>query len=157
MRPSLLLLLLLLMLLSLGSSTSTFVGCGTGDVNGFAAFGCSGGGGDDPCDYIVTLGVTVLDSGDFPVPGATVTIDSNPPDSAITDPSGQVFWKDTSFLTGYSANCDGEDVGTVEPYDSDTAFTWDVIVTASGFAPANTFFTINRQTRDVELTVRLGL
>ena len=140
----------------MGSSTSTFVGCGSGDVNGFAAFGCSGGDEDDPCDYIVTVKITVLDSSDIPVQGATVTIDSNPPDSIISDSSGQVFWDDTSFLTGYSASCDGKDVGTVEPYDSNTAFTWDVIVTASGFSPASTLFTINRQTRDVALTLRLG-
>ena len=155
MRLSLLLLLILLLFLSLGSS-GTFVGCGSAGVGGFAAFGCSSGNGDDPCDYVVTLQVTVLlDADDSPVQGATVTIDTNPPDSISTDSSGQAFWDDTSFLTGFSADCEGQDVGTVEPYDTDTSFPWDVLVSASGLAPATTVFTVNRGSRDIALIVRL--
>ena len=155
MRPSLLLLLLLLLFLSLGSS-STFVGCGSGDVTGFAAFGCSSGNGDDPCDYIVTLQVTVLQNADdSPVQGATVTIDASPPDSISTDSSGQVFWDDTAFLTGFSANCGGQHVGTVEPYDPDTSFAYDLLVTASGLAPSTTVLTVNRGSRDIALKLRL--
>ena len=160
MRHSLLLLLLLLLFLSLGSSSGTFVGCGSGDVSGFAAFGCSGGNNDDPCDYIVTVGVTVvLDADSSPIQGATVFIDTGSPDALntlATDSSGHAFWRDTAFLTGFSADCGGVDVGTVEPYDSDTSFTYDLLVTASDQAePAGTVFTINRQTRDLELTVRM--
>jgi len=155
MRPSLLLLLILLLFLSLGSS-DTFVGCGSTGVVGFAAFGCSSGNGDDPCDYVVTLQVTVLlDADDSPVQGATVTIDTNPPDSISTDSSGQAFWDDTSFLTGFSADCEGQDVGTVEPYDPDTSFTWDVLVSVSGLTPATIVLTVNRGSRDIALIVRL--
>ena len=160
MRPSLLLLLILLLFLSLGSSSSTFVGCGSGDVTGFATFGCSSGKGDDPCDYIVTVQVTVLlAAGNSPIPGATVFIDTGSPDTIntrITDSSGQVFWEDMSFITGFSANCDGQDVGTVEPYDADTSFTYDLLVTASSLAPAGTVFTITKETRDIILSVRLS-
>lgn len=159
MRPSLLLLLLLLLFLSLGSSSSTtFIGCGSGNVNGFAAFGCSGAD-DDPCDYIVTAEVTVLlDADSSPVQGATVYIDTGPPDSfntMVTDTAGQVFWDDTAFLTGFSADCGGEDVGTVEPYDSDTSFTYALLVTASGLAPAGTVIAIDRKSRDLALIVRM--
>lgn len=162
MRPSLLLLLLLLLLLplSVGSSSSTFVGCGSGDVNGFASFGCSSAANDDPCDYIVTVQVTVLlDTDNSPIVGATVHINTGEPDTfntLVTDTSGQVLWDDTAFLTGFSAQCDGKDAGTVEPYDRETSFTWDLLVTASGQAvPASTLITIDRQTRDLELTVRM--
>jgi hypothetical protein len=155
MRPSLLLLLILLLFLSLGSS-DTFVGCGSVGGGGFAAFGCSSGNGDDPCDYVVTLQVTVLlNADDSPVQGATVTIDTNPPDSISTDSSGQAFWDDTSFLTGFSADCEGQDVGTVEPYDPDTSFTWDVLVSVSGLTPATIVLTVNRGSRDIALIVRL--
>ncbi len=156
MRPSLLLLLLLLLFLSLGSS-STYVGCGSAGVSGSAAFGCSSGGGDDPCDYIVTVQVTVLlDADDSPIQGATVTIDTSPPDSMSTDAAGRVSWNDTAFLTGFSADCGGQDVGTVEPYDADTSFTYDLLVSASGLAPAATVINIDRQTRDLVITVRIG-
>jgi len=84
-----------------------------------------------------------------------VTIDTNPPDSISTDSSGQAVWDDTSFLTGFSADCGGQDVGTVEPYDPDTSFTWDVLVSASGLAPATTVLTVNRGSRDIVLIVRL--
>jgi hypothetical protein len=158
MRPSLILLFILLLFLSLGSSSAT-VGCGSGNVNGFAVFGCSGNTDDDPCDYIVTVQVTViLDVDSTPVPGATVYIDTGPPDAyntKITDSTGMVLWDDTAFLTGFSADCDGEDVGTVEPYDPDTSFYWDVLITASGLAPAGTVIAIDRETRDLELTVRM--
>lgn len=159
MRPSLLLLLILLLFLSLGSSSSTFVGCGSGSVNGFAAFGCSGDTDDDPCDYIVTVQVTILlDADSTPVPGATVHFDTGPPDAfntLMTDSFGQAYWSDTAFLTGFSARCDAQDVGTVEPYDPETSFSYDLLVTASGLAPAGTVITIDRQTRDVEITVRM--
>jgi hypothetical protein len=159
MRPSLLLLLILLLFLSLGSSSGTFVGCGSGDVSGFAAFGCSGGNNDDPCDYIVTIDITVLlDADSSPIQGATVFIDTGPPDvfnTMTTDSSGQAFWGDTAFLTGFSAECGGVDVGTVEPYDLDTSFSYDLLVTASGLASAGTVITVDRQTRDLELTVRM--
>ena len=160
MRPSLLLLLILLLFLSLGSSgNSTFVGCGSGGVSGFAAFGCSGDTDDDPCDYIVTAEVTVLlDADSSPVTGATVYIDTGPPDAfntMVTDSSGQVFWDDTAFLTGFSAECRGDDVGTVEPYDPDTSFSYDLFIAASGLAPAATVITIGRQTRNLALTVRM--
>jgi hypothetical protein len=158
MRSSLLLLLLLLLFLSLGSSTTT-VGCGSTSVNGFAAFGCSSESSRDQCDYIVTVRVTVLlDADSSPVQGAAVYIDTGPPDAVntrVTGVSGQVFWSDTAFLTGFSAECDGDDVGTVEPYDSDTAFNWDLLVTAQGLAPAGTLFTVDRWTRDVEISVRM--
>ena len=138
-------------------SSSTFVGCGSGDVSGFAAFGCSSGNGDDPCDYIVTVQVTVLlDADSSPVPGATVSIGTGLPDSIntrVTDSAGQAFWNDTSFLTGFSADCGGLDVGTVEPYDPDTSFTYGLLVSASGLAPAGTVITIDRQTRNLELNV----
>ncbi len=158
MRPSLFILLLLLLFLSLGSS-STFVGCGSAGVSGFAAFGCSSGNGDDPCDYIVTLQVTViLNTDDSPVQGATVFIDTGPPDSIntrVTDSAGQAFWNDTSFFTGFSADCGGQDIGTVEPYDTDTSFTYDLLVNASGLTPSTTVFTVNRGSRDIVLKVRL--
>ena len=160
MRPSLLLLLILLLFLSIGSSSSTFVGCGSGDVNGSASFGCSSVTSDDPCDYIVTVQATVLlDADNSPIEGATVHINTGEPDTfntLVTDISGQVMWDDTAFLTGFSAQCNGNDVGTVEPYDRETSFTWSLLVTASGqAAPASTLITIDRQTRDVELTVRM--
>lgn len=160
MRTSLLLLLLLLLFLSLGvSETTTFVGCGTVGVGGAAAFGCSTGSGDDPCDFIVTLQTTVLlDADSSPIQGATVTIDTGPPDAVntmVTDPLGQVFWDDTAFLTGFSADCGGMNVGTVEPYDDNTSFTYDLIVSAPGFAPAVTSFTITRSSGGISLTVRI--
>ena len=159
MRPSLLLLLILLLFLSLGSSSSTFVGCGSGGDTGFAVLGCSSGNKDDPCDYIVTVQVTVLlDADSSPIQGATVFIDTGSPDTfntLVTDSAGQVFWDDTFFLTGFSADCGGLNIGTVEPYDSDTTFTWDIFVTASGLAPAGTTITVDRQTRNLELTVRM--
>jgi hypothetical protein len=159
MRPSLLLLLVLLLFLSIGSS-STYVGCGSGNVNGFAAFGCLTGNEKDPCDYIVTVEVTVLMAADnSPVQGATVIIDTGPPDllnTRVTDFNGAAYWADTAFLTGFSADCEGMDVGTVEPYDHDTSFTYDLLVTASGLAPAGTVININRQSRDLVLTVRMG-
>jgi hypothetical protein len=158
MRPSLLLLLILLLFLSLGAS-GTFVGCGSAGVGGFAAFGCSSDTGDDPCDYVVTFQVTVLlDADDSPVQGATVFINTGAPNTLntrVTDSSGQTFWDDTSFITGFSADCGGRDVGTVEPYDPDTSFFYDVLVSASGLAPSTTVFTINRNSRDIALTVKL--
>lgn len=161
MRPSLLLLLILLLFLSLGSSGTTFVGCGSGSVNGFAAFGCSSASDDDPCDFIVTVEVTVLlDADDSPVQGATVYIGTGPPDTVntrVTDSTGQVFWDDTAFLTGFSARCGGMDVGTVEPYDSGTSFTWDLLVSAPGLATAGTVITIDRRTKDLVITVRMGI
>jgi len=161
MRPSLLLLLILLLFLTLGSSGTTFVGCGSGDVNGFAAFGCSSGSHDDPCDYIVTVQVTVLQEADgTPVEGASVYIDTGPPDTIntkVTDSSGTVLWDDTAFITGFSARCGGMDVGTVEPYDGDTSFTYDILVNASGQVPGSTMITVDRQTRDLEITVSLGI
>ena len=158
MRPSLLLLLLLLLFLSLGSAeTATFVGCGSVGVGGYAAFGCSTGSGDDPCDYIVTVQATVLlDADSSPLQGASVTIDTGiVSDTKVTDTAGQVKWDDTAFLTGFSADCGGKDVGTVEPYDDNTAFTYAVIVSAPGFAPAVTSLTITRSSRDISLTVRI--
>ena len=159
MRPSLLLLLILLLFLSLGSSSSTFVGCGSGGDTGFVAFGCSGGNNDDPCDYIVTVQMTVLlDADSSPVPGATVYIDtgaSNSINTRVTDSAGQAFWNDTAFLTGFSADCGGQDVGTVEPYDSDTVFTWHVFISSFGLTPVDTVITVTRQTRDLVLTVRM--
>ncbi len=158
MRPSLILLLILLLSLSLGSS-STYVGCGSGGVNGFAAFGCLTGNEEDPCDYIVTVKVTVLMAADnSPIQGATVTIDTGPPDpvnTQVTDSTGVAYWGDTAFLTGFSAECGGKDVGTVAPYDHDTSFSYDLLVTASGLAPTGTVITIDRQTRDLVLTVRM--
>lgn len=159
MRPSLLLLLLLLLFLSLGSS-STFVGCGSGGVSGGGMFACYSSGNDgDPCDYIVTLQVTVLlAADDSPVQGATVYIDTGPPDSlntVVTDSAGQALWNDTAFLTGFSADCDGQDVGTVEPYDIDTSFSYDLLVSASGLAQSTTVLTVNRESRDIALTVKL--
>ncbi|MCJ7499253.1 hypothetical protein MUP29_03260, partial [bacterium] len=121
---------------------------------------CSGGNNDDPCDYIVTVQMTVLlDADSSPVPGATVYIDtgaSNSINTRVTDSAGQAFWNDTSFLTGFSADCEGQDVGTVEPYDTETTFTYDLLVTASGMAPVGTTITVDRQTRDLELIVRMG-
>ena len=159
MRPSLLLLLILLLFLSLGSSSSTFVGCGSGGGTGFAAFGCSGGNNDDPCDYIVTVQMTVLlDADSSPVPGATVYINtgvSNSINTRVTDSAGQAFWNDTSFLTGFSADCGGQDVGTVEPYDPDTSFFYDLLVSAPGFAPSITVFTINREPRNIALIIKM--
>ena len=136
------------------------MGCGSGDVNGFAAFGCSGGNNDDPCDYIVTVQVTtLLDADSSPVPGATVYIDTGASDSSntrVTDSAGQAFWDDTSFITGFSADCEGQDVGTVEPYDSNTSFSYDLFVSASGLAPASTLLTVTRQTRDLNFSLRLS-
>jgi len=74
----------------------------------------------------------------------------------VTNSAGQVFWNDTSFLTGFSADCEGQDVGTVEPYDSDTTFTYDLLVSTSGLAPASTLLTVTRQTRDLNLSLRLS-
>jgi hypothetical protein len=129
-------------------------------VSGFAVIGCSSGTSDDPCDHIVTVEVTVLlEADDSAIQGATVFIDTGPPDSIntrMTDISGQVFWDDTAFLTGFSAQCGGEEVGTVEPYDEDTIFTYDLLVTASGLAPAGTIITIDRQTRALKLSLRMG-
>jgi hypothetical protein len=160
MRPSLLILLLLLLFLSLGSN-STFVGCGSSGVSGGGVFACfSSGSNDDPCDFVVSVQVTILlDSDSSPVQGATVFIDTGPSDpinTRVTDIAGQVFWNDTSFLTGFSADCDGQDVGTVEPYDTNTSFSYDLLVTAPGLVPAGTVITIDRQTRDLEMTLRIG-
>ncbi len=160
MRPSLLLLLVLLLFLSLGSSsTSTTIGCGSAGFSVGAFIGCTGEGEEDPCDYVVTLLVTVVIAADgSPVEGATVTVDTGPPDAfntRVTGASGQATWTDTAFLTGFSARCDGEDVGTVEPYDPGTSFSWDLLVTAPGLAPAGAIITINRGTRDLALTVRM--
>lgn len=161
MRPSLFLLLLLLLFLSLGTtSTSTVVGCGTAGVGGAAVVGCAFDGDDDPCDHIVTLQVTVvLDADSTPIQGATVFIDTGQPDAVntrVTDSTGQVFWEDTSFLTGFSATCGGQEVGTVEPYDTDTVFSWDLHVSASGFAPASTVLTVTRESAAIDLTVRMS-
>jgi hypothetical protein len=159
MRPSLLLLLLLLLFLSLGSST-TFVGCGSGDVNGFATFGCSTGDSDDPCDFIVTLLVTVLQEADgSPVQDATVYVDTGPSDSIntkLTDTAGQALWADTAFITGFSARCGGQDIGTVEPYDKNTRFTFDILVSAPSYAMSGTSFTVSRGSRDISIAVRLS-
>jgi hypothetical protein len=157
MSRSVLPLLAVLIFLSLGAD-NVFVGCGLGG-NGSAGFACSTGGGDDPCDYVVTILATVLLASDnSPLQGATVTIGNDPPDAIntrISDEKGHAFWDDTSFITGYSANCSGQAAGTVEPYDSDTSFSHDVIVSASGYAPLLTVLTIDRDSRDVELTVRM--
>jgi hypothetical protein len=150
-------LLVILVFLSLGSS-DIFVGCGSGG-GGSAGFACISGGDDDPCDYIVTVQVTVLLASDnSPLQGATVTIGSDPPDvinTKVTDEDGRAFWDDTSFITGFSADCSGQTVGTVEPYDPDTSFSHDVLVSAAGLAPLSTVFNIDRDARDIELTVRM--
>lgn len=122
-------------------------------------FACYSSGGDDPCDYVVTVQVTVLlAADDSPVQGATVFINTGPPDSlntVVTDSAGQALWNDTAFLTGFSADCDGQDVGTVEPYDIDTSFSYDLLVSASGLATSTTALTVNRESRDIALTVKL--
>jgi len=127
-------------------------------VSGFAVFGCSSGD-DDPCDHIVTVRVTaLLAADDSPVQGATVFIDTGPPDTLntrVTDISGQTFWDDTSFLTGFSADCGGQDVGTVEPYDPNTSLFYDLLVSAPGFAPSTTVFTIDRETRNIALILKM--
>ena len=159
MKRSRLPLLAILVYLSLGSG-DVFVGCGSG-VNGSAGFACQHSAEEDPCDYIVTVEVTVLAAADdSPQQAATVTIGSDPPDTVntvTTDEDGRAFWDDTSFITGFSAECGGRSVGTVEPYDTETSFTHGVIVSAQGFAPVSTVFSIDRDTRDVELTVRMGM
>lgn len=157
MRLSGFLLLLLLLFLSLGAN-SGFVGCGLGG-GGSAGIACIASSEDNPCDYIVTIEATVLDvADDTPIQGATVTIGSNTTDpglTRITEPDGTATWNDTSFLTGFSAECDGEDVGTVEPYDSETSFPYVVLVTATDFAQASTVLTINRWSRDIALVFRM--
>ena len=100
----------------------------------------------------------LLDADSSPVPGATVYIDtgaSNSINTRVTDSAGQAFWNDTSFLTGFSADCEGQDVGTVEPYDSDTVFTWHVFSSSFGLTPVDTVINVTRQTRDLVLTVRM--
>jgi hypothetical protein len=157
MKISHFLLLLLLLSLTLGAN-SGFVGCGLGG-GGSAGIACISSSSDNPCDYIVTIEVNVLlAANDTPVQGATVTIGSNPPDminTRTTDANGIATWSDTSFLTGFSAECSGEDVGTVEPYGSETSFDYDVLVTAPGLAPAGTVLTINRKSRDIVLVFRM--
>ena len=160
MKISHFLLLILLLFLSLGAD-SAFVGCGLGG-DGSAGIACRTSCGDDPCDYIVTVQATVLlAADDSPVRGATVIISSDPPDAItttrITDDEGIALWDDTSLLTRYSADCDGIMVGTVEPYDDDTLFTYDVLASATGLAPAATVLTINRQSRDIALIFRLAI
>jgi len=151
-RP-LLLLLLFLLFLSLGAD-GALVGCGLGG-DGSVGFACITSSGEDPCRYIVTVQATTLLAADSsPVSGATVTIGMDPPDSTntrITDANGNAFWDDTSFLTGFSSECDGQDVGTVEPYLPDTSFSYDVLVSAPGLAPVSTILTIDRKTRDIVL------
>jgi hypothetical protein len=158
MRPSLFLLLLFLLLFSLGAD-SGFVGCGF-NGNGSAGIACTTGNNDDPCDYVVTVQATVLlAADDSPVQGAAVHIVTGPPDddnTRTTDSNGIAFWDDTAFLTGFSADCDGQSVGTVEPYEAGTSFSWLVSISATGFAHASTLLTINRQTRDAALTFRLA-
>jgi len=157
MKPSFLPLLGILVFLSLGSS-DVFVGCGSGGGSS-AGIACSRGGENNPCDFIVTLQVTVLQASDnSPLQAATVTVGSDPPDeinTRITDQNGIAYWGDTSFITGFSADCSGQTVGTVEPYEQDTAFSHDVLVSASGFAPFFTIFTIDRDSRDLELTIMM--
>ena len=157
MRFSGFLLLLLLLFLSLGAN-SGFVGCGLGG-GGSTGIACIASSEDNPCNYIVTIQATVLlEADDTPIQGATVTIGSNPPDeinTRITDAKGIGQWDDTSFLTGFSAECGGDDVGTVEPYDSETSFSYDVLVTATGLAPAGTVMMIDRQSRDIALVFRM--
>ena len=150
-------LLAILVFFSLGSQDA-FVGCGLGGDTR-AGIACVHGGEDDPCDYIVTLHVTVLLASDnSPIQGATATIGNDPPDeinTKATDENGQAYWDDTSFITGFSAECSDRTVGTVEVYDQDTVFTHDVIVTAQGYAPALTVFSIDRDTRKVEIIVSM--
>jgi hypothetical protein len=159
MNRSVLLLLAIPIFLSLGTN-DVFVGCGLGG-GGSAGFACTTGGEDDPCDYIVTVLVTVLlDSDSSPLQGATVTVGNQPPDAIntkLTDQDGHAFWGDSSFITGFSANCSDQNVGTVEPYHPDTSFSNDVLVSASGLSPLATVLTIDRNTRDVEMTVRMEI
>ena len=152
--------LLLLLFLALGAD-SAFMGCGL-EGDGSAGIACRTSCGDNPCDYIVTVQATVLlDADDSPVQGATVTISSDPPNgittTRTTDDEGIALWDDTSLLTRYSADCDGVMVGTVEPYNHDTLFTYDVLVSAPGLAPAATVLAINRQSRDIALVFRLAI
>lgn len=152
-------LLAILVFLSIGSN-DVFVGCGSRE-GGRAGIACTSGGEDDPCDYVVTIQVTVLQAADNnPVEAATVTIGNDPPDefnTRVTDVGGIAYWDDTSFITGFSAECAGRSVGTVEPYDQGTSFTHDVLVSAPGFAPISTVLTIDRNSREIELTVRLEI
>jgi hypothetical protein len=159
MKRSVLLLLATLIFLSLGAN-DVFVGCGLGG-GGSSGFACTTGGEEDPCDYIVTVQVTVLlASISSPLQGVTVTIGNELPDAfntRLTDQDGHASWDDTSFITGFSANCSDRNVGTVEPYHSDTSFSHDVLVSASGLSPFATVLTIDRNTRDVGLTVRMEI
>lgn len=159
MRPALLPLLVILIFLSLGTD-EVFVGCGSGG-SGRAGFACVHRERDDACDYVVTIQVTVLQAADnSPLEAATVTIGSDPPDEVntrITGGDGIAYWDDTSFITGFSADCSGQSVGTVEPYEPDTSFSHNVLVSASGFAPLVTVLTIDRNSRDVALTVRMEM
>ena len=147
-------LLAILLFLSLGANNA-FVGCGLGG-GGSAGIACTTGGDEDPCDYIVFVQATVLLAvGSSPVQGAEVTIGNDPPEdfnTRTTDEAGLAYWDDTSFITGFSADCGDQNVGTVEPYDRDTSFSHNVLVSASGLAPLSTVLTINRQTRNVSLT-----
>jgi hypothetical protein len=151
MKRSFIPLLCLLVFLSMGADTA-FVGCGLGD-GGTAGIACTtGSDGDDPCDYVVTLQARVISEGSgIPVSGAEVTVDSDPPSTRYTDGQGVALWEDTSLFTGFSADCGGRDVGTVEPYGPETSFSYEVFVSAAGLADASTTFTINRQTRELSL------
>jgi hypothetical protein len=159
MRHSTFLLLTLLLFLSLGADTVYF-GCGSPGVSVGGVFSCgTADPEEDPCDYIVTLQVTVLLAADnSPIEGATVYIVTGPPDAVnrkATDASGQALWTDTSFFTGFSADCGELNVGTVEPYDTDTSFTYDILVSANGLASALTPFTVTRESRSITVDIKM--
>jgi hypothetical protein len=104
--------------------------------------------------------VTVLQEADgSPVQDATVYVDTGPSDSIntkLTDTAGQALWADTAFITGFSARCGGQDIGTVEPYDKNTRFTFDILVSAPSYAMSGTSFTVSRGSRDISIAVRLS-
>ncbi len=116
---------------------------------------------DDPCDYVVTLQVTVMLAADgSPVEGATVHVGTDPPDNTntiTTDGAGIARWEDTSFITGFSAQCGDELVGTVQPYDPETFFTHEILVSASGLAEASTQFTVTRESRNIVIILEMDV